>query len=44
MKPGLIYVYRYVAGKMEALPLENQASFREWAGCFSAIVAKGVQS
>lgn len=43
MKPGLIYVYRYVAGKMEAIPLENQASFREWAGCFSAIETQEVQ-
>jgi len=37
MQRGLIYVYRRVNGEDVALALENQRSYKQWGGCFSAI-------
>jgi hypothetical protein len=37
MVRGQIYVMRSVDGQWVPLRLENQQSFREWFGCFSAI-------
>jgi hypothetical protein len=37
MKRGLIYVYRKVNGTDVPLLIENQRSYKEWLGCFSAI-------
>jgi len=32
-----ICVARVVHGVLEWLPLENQTTYREWAGCFSIV-------
>ena len=32
-----ICVERIVDGEVEWLPIDNQASYREWVGCFSLI-------
>lgn len=37
MHRGLIYVMRQINGVYVPLRLENQRSYREWLGCFSAI-------
>jgi hypothetical protein len=37
MQRGQIYIMRLVNGELVPLRLENQRSFREWSGCFSAI-------
>jgi hypothetical protein len=37
LQPGLIYVMRRVNGTDVPLLIENQRSYREWLGCFSAI-------
>jgi hypothetical protein len=37
MHRGLIYVMRQVNGVYVPLRLENQRSYAEWLGCFSAI-------
>jgi hypothetical protein len=34
---GSIYVMRRVNGTIVPLRIENQRSYREWLGCFSAI-------
>lgn len=34
---GLIYVYRKVNGTYVPLLIDNQRSYKEWLGCFSAI-------
>ena len=34
---GLIYVYRKVNGTEVPLLIDNQRSYKEWLGCFSAI-------
>jgi hypothetical protein len=34
---GLIYVYRQVNGTSVPLLIQNQLSYKEWLGCFSAI-------
>lgn len=36
LQPGLIYVMRRVNGTDVPLLIENQRSYREWIGCFSA--------
>jgi hypothetical protein len=37
LQRGLIYVYRKVNGTDVPLLIENQRSYKEWLGCFSAI-------
>lgn len=37
LQPGLIYVMRRINGTDVPLLIENQRSYREWIGCFSAI-------
>jgi len=32
-----IYVYRMVCGRLLALKLSNQTSYKEWVGCYSKI-------
>lgn len=34
---GDVYIMRSINGESVPLRLENQRSFREWSGCFSAI-------
>lgn len=34
---GLVYVMRRVNGSDVPLLIENQRSYKEWLGCFSAI-------
>ena len=34
---GTICVLRVASGRLEALALFNQQSFREWNGCFSIV-------
>ena len=37
MKRGIIYVLRDIKGVSTPCALVNQGSFKEWAGCFSAL-------
>ena len=34
---GRIYVLREIGEQIEAVALYHQATFKEWAGCFSAL-------
>ncbi len=37
LQRGCIYVLRRISGVDVPLLINNQRSYREWAGCFSAI-------
>lgn len=37
LQRGLIYVFRRINGVDVPLVIENQRSYTEWVGCFSAI-------
>jgi len=36
-KRGTICVLRSINGSLVAIPLDNQASYQEWSGCFSLL-------